>query len=82
MKDIKSKYLGSPKQTNELDSDADMRKRIDYAIDKVAQRDIFNVDIVETLDLASPTKRHPPSGWLREFSSVNMEVERSNFLKQ
>jgi hypothetical protein len=30
-----------------------MRKRVDYAIDKIDQRDIFNVDIVETLDLAS-----------------------------
>ena len=81
MKDIKSTYLGSPKQIEEPSSDVAMRKRIDYAIDKIAQRDIFNVDIVETLDLASPQKRHPPSGWLREFSSVNMEVERSNTLK-
>ena len=59
-----------------------MRKRVDYAIDKIGQRDIFNVDIVETLDLASAQKRQPPSGWLREYSSVNMEAERSNFLKQ
>ena len=34
-----------------------MRKRVDYAIDKIGQRDIFNVDIVETLDLASAQKR-------------------------
>jgi hypothetical protein len=59
-----------------------MRKRIDYAIDKIDQRDLFNVDLLETLDLASVQKRHPPSGWLREFSSVNMEAERSNFLKE
>ena len=58
-----------------------MRKRIDYAIDKIGQRDIFNVDIVETLDLASTQKQKQPSGWLREYSSVNMEAQRSNYIK-
>jgi len=58
-----------------------MRKRIYYAIDKIGQRDIFNVDIVETLDLASASKKQTHSGWLREYSSVNMEAQRSNFIK-
>jgi hypothetical protein len=80
LKDIKTNYLANDAKIDEGISA--MRKRIDYAIDKIGQRDIFNVDIVETLDLASAQKRQPHSGWLREYSSVNMEAERSNYLKQ
>ena len=59
-----------------------MRQKIDYAIEKIGQKNIYDVDIIAQLDLAT-TKRQgeDTTGWLREFSSIHMEEVRNDYLE-
>jgi hypothetical protein len=63
-------------------NDARVVKNIDYAIEKIGQKNIYDVDIVHSLDLATTKKQSEvTSGWLREFSSIHMEEVRNNYLQ-
>ena len=65
-------------------ADKTINVRIDYAIEKIGQKAIYDVDIVNSLDLAT-TKRLEgkgvAQGWIREFSSIHMDEVRGEFLE-
>ena len=76
LKTIKQEHLSSDPVKAKV-----MQERIDYAIEKIGQRNIFDVDIIDQLDLATTKKQGKvTSGWLREFSSIHMDEVRQSYL--
>ena len=66
LRDIQNTYLA-----NDLgEQSQDMIGRINYAIDKIGQRTIFDVDypLLDSLDLAMQRRPSVTKGWLREYS--------------
>lgn len=59
-----------------------MVERINYAIDKIGQRTIFDIDypLIDSLDLAIQTRPSVTKGWLGEFSSMGLEILRETSL--
>ena len=61
-----------------------MIERINYAIDKIGQRTIFDVDypLLDSLDLAMQRKPSITKGWLNEFSALGMECLRESSIRK
>ena len=57
-------------------------ERINYAIDKIGQRTIFDIDypLLDSLDLALQRRPSLTKGWLNEFSSMGLELLRESSL--
>lgn len=53
-------------------------KRINYAVDKIGQRTIFDIDypVLDSLDLALQRRPEMTKGWLGEFSNMGLEILR------
>ena len=59
-----------------------LKQKIYYAIDKITQKNIYDVDIIQQLDLATTKKQgEVTTGWLREFSSIHMDEVRNDYLQ-
>ena len=79
LKDINSNYLSDDHASLR------MRKRINFAIDKIGKRSLFDVDLSPSnkiADLSTPIKRHVSNGWLNEYSVIGMELERGRSLEK
>ena len=66
LREIQNSYLA-----NDVNNQAQtMIERINYAIDKIGQRTIFDVDypLLDSLDLAMQRRPSVTKGWLNEFS--------------
>ena len=52
-----------------------MIDRINYAIDKIGQRTIFDIDypLLDSLDLAMQRRPSVTKGWLSEYSQLGLE---------
>ena len=52
-----------------------MIERINYAIDKIGQRTIFDIDypLLDSLDLAMQRRPSVTKGWLSEYSQLGLE---------
>lgn len=78
LKEINTNYLSND------NSSRSMRKRINYAIDKIGKRSLFDVELsnqkVNSKNLPAP--KRIASGWLNEFSVVHMELERGRCLEK
>ena len=61
-----------------------MIERINYAIDKIGQRTIFDVDypLLDSLDLAMQRRPSVTKGWLNEFSALGMECLRESSIRK
>lgn len=61
-----------------------MIERINYAIDKIGQRTIFDVDypLLDSLDLAMQRRPSVTSGWLNEFSQLGLECLRESSIRK
>ena len=61
-----------------------MIERIDYAIDKIGQRTIFDVDypLLDSLDLAMQRRPSVTKGWVNEFSKLGMECLRESSIRK
>ena len=71
LREIQETYL-----SKELDEQSqNMVERINYAIDKISQRTIFDVDypLLDSLDLAMQRRPSVTKGWLREYSQLGLE---------
>ena len=57
-------------------------ERINYAIDKIGQRTIFDIDypLLDSLDLALQRRPSLTKGWLNEFSKMGLEELRETSL--
>ena len=57
------------------DSTRNMIDRINYAIDKIGQRTIFDIDypLLDSLDLAMQRRPSVTKGWLSEYSQLGLE---------
>ena len=57
-------------------------ERINYAIDKIGQRTIFDIDypLLDSLDLALQRRPSLTKGWLNEFSQMGLELLRETSL--
>ena len=60
-----------------------MIERINYAIDKIGQRTIFEIDypLLDSLDLALQRRPSMTTGWLNEFSNLGLEMLKDTYLK-
>lgn len=61
-----------------------MIERINYAIDKIGQRTIFDVDypLLDSLDLAMQRRPSVTKGWLNEFSQLGLECLRESSIRK
>ena len=61
-----------------------MIERINYAIDKIGQRTIFDVDypLLDSLDLAMQGRPSVTKGWLNEFSQLGLECLRESSIRK
>lgn len=57
-------------------------EKINYAIDKIGQRTIFDIDypLLDSLDLALQRRPSVTKGWLNEFSQMGLEILRETSL--
>ena len=57
-------------------------ERINYAIDKIGQRTIFDIDypLLDSLDLALQRRPSLTKGWLNQFSKMGLEILRETSL--
>lgn len=63
--------------------DQEINQRIDYAIEKIGLKNIYEVDIIQQLDLARTTRKESQVtvGWIREFSNIHMSEVRNDYLE-
>jgi hypothetical protein len=63
--------------------DQEINQRIDYAIEKIGLKNIYEVDIIQQLDLARTTHKESQVtvGWIREFSNIHMSEVRNDYLE-
>lgn len=77
LREVSNKYVA-------LNQEPQIVERISYAIDKIGQRTIFDIDypLMDSLDLA--LQRRPSNsitkGWLNEFSQMGLEILRETSL--
>ena len=66
LREIQDTYITQ----NNNEQSQNMIERINYAIDKISQRTIFDVDypLLDSLDLAMQRRPSVTKGWLREYS--------------
>ena len=71
LREIQDTYLAQ----NQNEQSQNMIERINYAIDKISQRTIFDVDypLLDSLDLAMQRRPSVTKGWLREYSQLGLE---------
>lgn len=69
-------------KTIQKGQDSEITQRIHYAIEKIGRKNIYDVDIIQQLDLATTKNQgEVTTGWLREFSSIHMEECRQDYLQ-
>ena len=75
LREIQRKYLAKG-------SEPQLVERINYAIDKIGQRTIFDIDypLLDSLDLALQRRPSLTKGWLNEFSKMGLELLRETSL--
>lgn len=78
LREIQNQYLAS-----DSGDASGMIDRINYAIDKIGQRTIFEIDypLLDSLDLALQRRPSMTTGWLNEFSNLGLEMIKETYLK-
>ena len=61
-----------------------MIERLNYAIDKIGKRTIFDVDypLLDSLDLTMQRRPSISKGWVNEFSKLGMECLRESSIRK
>lgn len=59
-----------------------MIDKINYAIEKIGQRTLFDIDypLMDSLDLALQRRPSMTTGWINEFSNLGLELLKENSL--
>ena len=59
-----------------------MIEKINYAIEKIGQRTLFDIDypLMDSLDLALQRRPSMTTGWINEFSNLGLELLKENSL--
>ena len=67
-----------------MNQDPSIVERISYAVDKIGQRTIFDIDypLLDSLDLALQRRPSLTKGWLNEFSKLGLESLRETSLNE
>ena len=75
LREIQNKYMAA-------DQEPQLITRINYAIEKIGQRTIFDIDypLLDSLDLALQRRPSLTKGWLNEFSQMGLEILRETSL--
>ena len=81
LKEIQNSFLADDIEDTKTEN---MIERINYAIDKIGQRTIFDVDypLLDSLDLAMQRRPSVTKGWLNEFSQLGMECLRESSIRK
>ncbi len=75
LREIQNKYVATNQEPQLIE-------RINYAIDKIGQRTIFDIDypLLDSLDLALQRRPSLTKGWLNEYSNRGLEILRETSL--
>ena len=75
LREIQNKYVATNQEPQIVE-------KINYAIDKIGQRTIFDIDypLLDSLDLALQRRPSVTKGWLNEFSQMGLEILRETSL--
>lgn len=75
LREIQNKYVAKNQEPQIV-------QKINYAIDKIGQRTIFDIDypLLDSLDLALQRRPSLTKGWLNEFSQMGLEILRETSL--
>ena len=59
-----------------------MIDKINYAIEKIGQRTLFDIDypLMDSLDLALQKRPAMTTGWINEFSNLGLQLIKENAL--
>ena len=76
LREIQNSYLASSGDHSV------MIEKINYAIEKIGQRTLFDIDypLMDSLDLALQRRPSMTTGWINEFSNLGLELLKENSL--